>query len=134
MTLTLDTLLATLDDLDPALPAIFAGPHGQTQGDWHVTRITHGQLAHVDCDGGRSEDAELVIELLNGPPGAPMDVLRLARILAKGRSAFPGAGAAPLQVLHQSMRHTIDHVSDGHIVLTPVHATCRPADRIGCCA
>ncbi|MEM7709831.1 MAG: hypothetical protein AAF264_03600 [Pseudomonadota bacterium] len=134
MTHTLDTLLAALDDLDPALAVSFAGSHGATQGDWHVTRITLADLSHVDCDGGRATDRETVVEVLDGPPGRPMTILRLASILAKGRAALPGSGAAPLHVFHGSVRSVVDGIDGGTIRLAPVHAVCRPAARIGCCA
>ncbi|MEM7491213.1 MAG: hypothetical protein AAF390_19030 [Pseudomonadota bacterium] len=131
---TLDTLLAALDELDPALPVTFAGPQGATQGHWHVTRVTLSDRRHVDCDGGRDADRATVVELLDGPPGAPMDVRRLAGILGRSRAALPGAGDAPLQVFHRSVRATVEGVADGTIRMAPVRAACRPAGRVGCCA
>ncbi|MEM7643750.1 MAG: hypothetical protein AAF366_14635 [Pseudomonadota bacterium] len=134
MSLTLDALLARLDSLDPALPASFVGPQGKTQGAWHVTRLTMGRLSHIDCDEGLSTGGEIVIELLDGPLGSPMNVRHLARILAKGRTALAGSGPIPVQVMHRSMRHTVEDIVDGRIVLDPVHASCRPAERTSCCA
>lgn len=134
MPLTLDDMLTALDRADPDAPASFAGPQGATQGHWHVTRVTLARQDHVDCDGKGSADQEAVLELLDGPPGAPMPLSRLASILRQSRAALPDAGPAPLQVFHRSTRSVVDGLKDGTFRITPVHAACRPADRLGCCA
>ncbi len=134
MAWTLDDMLDALNALPPDLPASFAGPHGQTQGHWHVTRLTLARRSHVDCDGGQGADLETVLEVLDGPPGAPMEVDRLVKILSRCRSLQPETGAAPLQVFHRSMRFTVTGVEDGCVQLQPATALCRPLARMECCA
>lgn len=134
MPLTLDEMLAALATADPDIPASFTGPHGATQGHWHLTRITFARQDHVDCDGTRDAGVETVLELLDGLPGAPMPVARLVTVLRTSRAALPEAGPAPLQVFHRSTRFTVDGVTNGDIRLSPVQAACRPAEQIGCCA
>ncbi|MCK0169109.1 hypothetical protein MWU52_16255 [Jannaschia sp. S6380] len=132
MSNTLSTLLTDLDGLPPDALLTFAGPAGATRGAWHVTRLTHATLAHIDCDGRTSDGHATVLELLDLGIGKPMSVARFREIALKSGARVPDLADAPLRILLNATQHVVEGVGPGAVVtLRPDSARCRPAGQ--CC-